>query len=223
MELGRRVAVIALVTEQSDKRGLRIAPRPCADARDLAQARPASVRGDDERGTNGLIILDVDHGAIAGDAIAEGLLRKGRIVVVGRRGHGQVRDENAVLDVPAERVEADLGGGERDRRQAKQAARVVDDLHHGHRARVALDRFPDAEGPEQADGSVEQGDRAAVAARLGMTDQRGLKAFAHEGEGGGETDRAGADDGDVEVATLRRHDSASWWPTAMRASAMLGA
>ena len=86
-----------------------------------------------------------------------------RVRLAGRPRLGaQALDEAGALDVPAEGVEADLGGDEAGRGRAEQAAGVVDDVEVGQRARMGRDRGPGAEGVEEAHRAVEERHRAPV-------------------------------------------------------------
>ena len=195
--------MIALVREDRRQRRLRIGPGTRADIGARTDAGIAAVRRDRESGPDGVAVRQGQASRVAAALEGDGCVRQERQArLTGGRG-GEARHEPTVLDVPAEGVEADLAGRERDRRRAEQAAGVVDDAHDGERRGVGRESRPDAERLQEAHGPVEKRDGAAVVARLGTADESRGEALARESERRGETCRPGADDGDVEIPSHR--------------------
>ena len=108
VELGRHVAMGLAMGEDGRERDLRILPHACRHARGAAGGRAPPVGGDDEASRYVAIRDGADGHSVGPERIA---LRHvldeadARVGACGRRHGG---DEHAVLDVPAERVEADL-------------------------------------------------------------------------------------------------------------------
>ena len=102
-------------------------------------------------------------------------------------------DEMAVLDIIAEGVEADLGGGKADLRRADQPSRVIDDAHDAQRRRVGAAGFPHPERFERRDRAGEQRGGAMVRLRR-RGDEHGVDAGAGKRNRRRQPRRPAADD-----------------------------
>jgi len=98
------------------------------------------------------------------------------------RARLQRRDKMAVLDVVTERIEADLGGGEKDLRRADEPLRVVDKADAFERRGLPKAVLPYAQRFERGDRTGKQR-RGAVIRRGRWRDEQRVRA------GGGKRDR----------------------------------
>ena len=106
-------------------------------------------------------------------------------------------DQRLVGDVVAEGVEADLAGIEDHLRCADQSLRGVDDADRPEGRRQPAEARPDADLLEERDRSGEERRRALIGRRPARSDEHDVVAGPRQEEGGGEADRACADNGDV--------------------------
>ena len=80
-------------------------------------------------------------------------------------------EQEPVLDIVAEGVEPDLGGGEMNLGRAQQPAGIVDDAHDAQRRRLVAAVLPDAQRIERRDRACQQRGGAVVgrAGRLAIS------------------------------------------------------
>jgi hypothetical protein len=207
VELRGDVAVRARVGQDRGDGALRVGPVAHADAAGGPQRRARPVGSHHEPGLDGVPVRQRDaRRRLAGHGAGGVRLDQGEVVL--RPGAGaQALHQAGALDVPAEGVEADLGGAELRRRRPEQAAGVVDDLQRAERARVRRHRLPGAEGLQEPHRPVEQRHGAPVRHGGVAADQGRRDALPGDRQRGGEARGPGADHGDVEdrVGVLR-HD-----------------
>ena len=85
-----------------------------------------------------------------------------------------------VLDIPAERVEADFRRMELDRARRKERSRVIDEAERPQRRRLSLQRRPNAERVEEGDRGVEQRDGAPAPGPLAGAATEDVEAGARK-------------------------------------------
>ena len=149
-----------------DQRLLAIAPAAVADAGKAAERRAAPVGGDDQAGSQRAAVREPDQTrveagqeAVDGGASAQADVRHRRQPVEQRAARGAVRH------VPAEEAVAGLlpgkvGGGAR----PAHPAAGVDDAHDAERRAGLLHGLPGAGAGQRADGRLQEGSGAQVAA-----------------------------------------------------------
>ncbi len=108
----------------------------------------------------------------------------------------------AVLDIVAERVEADFLGAESHLRSPDQPVGIIDQPHHPQRRGFAGAAPPDIDPVEQVDRIAEQGGGAVVAIGQAPRDQRGRGPGGGNGNGGGDAGRTAADHHRIEMVGL---------------------
>ena len=150
------------VGQERGQRALRIAVDADGKAGGAARGGSAPVRADHQGGGDDAPVFELRRRPFSGEVVGRdgGLdpLDARRPLRAAREHFGHA----VVLDVPAERLEADLRAMELDRARREQRARVVDDPQAAHRRRAGLDRRPKAERIEIGDGPVEHRDGAAA-------------------------------------------------------------
>ncbi len=173
------------------KRRLRIGAAVGADTRRGPAERALPIGSDREPSPrDALRELDRDAVAIAGDRErASSNSRKLQL----RRARGKRGEEMAVLDVVAERVEPDLGGGEADLGGAQQPPTVVHNADCSKRRGVRLARLPDAERHQRGHRTREQRGGAMIVRRR-RRDQQRFHAGCRQRDSADETRRPAADD-----------------------------
>lgn len=198
VELRGDVAVRARVGQDRGDGALRVGPVAYADAAGGPQRRARPVGSHHEPGLDGVPVRQRDaRRRLAGHGAGGVRLDQGEVVL--RPGAGaQALHQAGALDVPAEGVEADLGGAELRRRRPEQAAGVVDDLQRAERARVRRHRLPGAERLQEAHRPVEERDGPPVRDWGVAPDQRRGDPVARDRQRGGEPGCPGSDHRDRE-------------------------
>ena len=170
------------------------------DAGGLAAQRLPPVGADHQaRGQRfSLAGANDDIGVIRADRV--GLIVEPR--QIGKLGRAllQRRHQRAVLDVVAERVEADFVARKPDLGRADQAAGIVDQPHRLQCRRLVLAARPDIQLPQEIDGAAEQGGGAVIGIGRAAGDQGGFGAGLRQRNRRRKSGRAAADHDDVVCA-----------------------
>jgi hypothetical protein len=201
--------MLAIMGENGGECRLRVGPGPGGNTGCRSELRVPPVRRYGERGTHGSAVAQENFAAVPPVLETGRLARNERETLGKARGCRQMLHERCVFHVPAERVEADLAGPERDRGRAEEAPGVVDEAHGLERSRIRRHRRPDVERLEESHRAAEQRHRPPVAPRLCDADQRRPVALAGEGEGSAKAGGAGPYDGYVEVVRHGTLEAAS--------------
>ena len=175
------------------QRGLRIAAAAALDAGGRAAQRAPTVGADNETCGDGVAVFQRN-----GRAAVAGFDRDGVVLDPGQRAERlrpllQRRDQMPVLDVVAERVEADLGRRKLHLGRADEPCGGVDDAHDPQRRGLCGATGPHAKRLQRGDGTRQQ--RAgAVVGRRPPRDQRGFDPGLRQRNGRGQAGGAPADD-----------------------------